>query len=307
MCSSDLILVGVILDSYASARAGKVRGGATMANCMERLATFWGNKTPADVDEAHCAAYAKERADGYTDAAGRLRTAGPDTVRRDLGVLQSALLFAKESRILATVYNVTLPPAGDPRDRALTRQEAAWLLFAAAPHVRRFVVLALYTGRRATAILELRWARGPGGGWIDLARGAIDFKNPARKETKKRRGAVAAPRQLLAHARRWRRLGGARPIEWRGKAIKEIDTAFRAACRRAEETAARRGVALDLSDVSPHTLKHTSVTWFFARGGSLEDAVSYFATSARTLESVYRKHSPEHQKTARAVWERRRD
>jgi len=141
-----------------------------------------------------------------------------------------------------------------------------------------------------------------GGGWIDLARGGIDFKDPARTETKKR-GAVTAPRHLLAHALRWRRMGGARLIAWRGKPVAEIDTAFRSACRRAEAMAARRGMTFDLSAVSPHTLKHTSVCRFIARGGRLEDAISYFATGARTLETVYRKRSQEHPKGARAVWE----
>jgi len=144
-----------------------------------------------------------------------------------------------------------------------------------------------------------------GGGWIDLARGGIDFKDPARTETKKR-GAVTAPRHLLAHALRWRRMGGARLIAWRGKPVAEIDTAFRSACRRAEAMAARRGMTFDLSAVSPHTLKHTSVAWFFERGGTIESAVSYYATSAATLQRVFRKHSPAHQKSATDVWDRRR-
>ena len=62
-------------------------------------------------------------------------------------------------------------------------------------------------------------------------------------------------------------------------------------------------MTFDLSAVSPHTLKHTSVCRFIARGGRLEDAISYFATGARTLETVYRKRSQEHPKGARAVWE----
>jgi len=95
-------------------------------------------------------------------------------------------------------------------------------------------------------------------------------------------------------------------IEWRGRRVAEIDTAFLAACRRAEALALARGVELDLSDVSPHTLKHTSVAWFFERGGTIESAVSYYATSAATLQRVFRKHSPAHQKSATDVWDRRR-
>lgn len=69
--------------------------------------------------------------------------------------------------------------------------------------------------------------------------------------------------------------------------------------------ATKRSAELDLSDVSPHTLKHTSVCWFFQRGGTIEFGASYFATSPATLHNVYRKHSPAHQAGARSVWDRR--
>lgn len=58
-----------------------------------------------------------------------------------------------------------------------------------------------------------------------------------------------------------------------------------------------------LADVSPHDLKRTAVTWFFQRGGSREDAAEYFDTSIKTLERVYRAHSPQHQSRARAIME----
>jgi len=308
----DEISLGAVLEAYAAARASIVSSAATMAFCIERLADFWGDLTPVDVDEARCRAYTKTRAAGFMtrpsrgEKGSRIVKAGPGTVRRELGVLQSALKHAKSARILSDFRDVHLPAAPPPRERALSRQEAAWLLLAAAPHVRRFIVLALYTGRRASAILELGWKKHGGGGWVDVQNGEIDFRPASRVETKKRRGAIAVPRSLLAHIRRWHRRGGDMVIEWRGRRVAEIDTAFLAACRRAEALALARGVELDLSDVSPHTLKHTSVAWFFERGGTIESAVSYYATSAATLQRVYRKHSPAHQKSATDVWDRRR-
>ena len=53
--------------------------------------------------------------------------------------------------------------------------------------------------------------------------------------------------------------------------------------------------------MTPHTLKHTAVTWAFQRGMSREDAADYFDTTAATLESVYRSQSPDHQARARQV------
>ena len=71
--------------------------------------------------------------------------------------------------------------------------------------------------------------------------------------------------------------------------------AWRAACQRA-----------GVEDATPHTLKHTAVTWFFQRGGSREDATDYFDTTAQTLERVYRQHSPDHQSRAVEIMGRRR-
>lgn len=87
---------------------------------------------------------------------------------------------------------------------------------------------------------------------------------------------VSIPRPLLAHMRRWARRGGshvvmwnrAGPHGWIAQPVESIDKAFAAAAKRA-----------GLADVSPHTLKHTAVTWAFQKGMTLEDAVDYFSTS----------------------------
>lgn len=308
---SDEVSLGIVLAVYAKSRAGEVASADTLASCLERLADFWGDLTPSDVDSTRCAAYTAHRAKGFItrpsrgDRGARVVTAGSGTVRRELGVLQAALRHAKKERLVREIFDVTLPPPPPPKERALTRQEAAWLIRAAAPHLRRFIVLSLYTGRRASAILQLRWTRSSAGGWIDTGRGEIDFRRAGRSETRKQRGAIAAPSRLIAHARRWKSMGGVHVIEWRDRSVTTINTAFHAACRRAEALAAARGVALDFEDVTPHTLKHTSVCWFFERGGSLEDAASYYATTPETLHRVYRKHSPAYQARAKSVWDRR--
>lgn len=75
--------------------------------------------------------------------------------------------------------------------------------------------------------------------------------------------------------------------------VQSIRTAFEAAVERA-----------GLQDVTPHTLKHTAVTWFFQSGGSLEDAVDFFDTTADTLLMVYRQHSVDHQSRAADTMDR---
>ena len=79
-------------------------------------------------------------------------------------------------------------------------------------------------------------------------------------------------------------------MSFEGRPIIRIDKAFRAAVKRA-----------DLKDVTPHTRKHTAVTWAFMRGMTLEDATAYFATSRETLENVYRSYSPDALKKAAGI------
>lgn len=156
--------------------------------------------------------------------------------------------------------------------------------------------------RRQGAVLGLKWKKGPGGGWVNLRRSIAHFDEPGRPVTKKLRGSAKMPAILVSFMRQWKRTGGDWVIEYEGRRIDEIDTAFRAACRRAErmhrEWVARTGSdqePIDLLDVTVHTLKHTAVSWYFDDAGDLMPGTKYFATSARTLETVYYNHHLEGQ------------
>jgi integrase len=273
------ITVGEVLALYAREKGPTLAAPASLGYAVKALAPFWGPRTCDAVKGSTCRAYAAQRA------------AATGTARRELGVLQAALNHAYAEGRLIYAPKVTLAEVGSPRDRWLTRNEAAMLLRAAAPHVRRFIVLALASGRRASAILALRLAPSLDSGWIDAAAGIVHFEGARQRRTKKRRGSIQAPRVLAAHTRRWR---GSHAILWRGQPVAEIDTGIRAAARRA-----------GLDGVTPHVLKHTAVTWAFQRGMTLEDAVDWFATSPPTLMKHYRAHSPHYQSRARAIMEQR--
>ncbi|MEM7695305.1 MAG: tyrosine-type recombinase/integrase [Pseudomonadota bacterium] len=241
-----------------------------------------------------CRAYEKARAKPRLDANGQVRTAGSSTVRRELGVLQAALKHAHGEGLLIHPIQVTLSASGEPRDRWLTRKETADLLRAAAPHARRFILISIYTGRRMSAVLELTWTR------VDLETGRVRFQADGVHETKKRRGSVRVPRQLLAHLRRWKRLtgpGDTHVVSFNGRPVKSIKTALNKARNRA---------GLD-HDVTRHALKHTAVTWAVMTGRlSVEAAAEFFATSPTTIRKHYWHHSPHHQAEGRAALEKRR-
>lgn len=274
---AEQVAVADVLAAYAREIGPTLAAPASLAYAIRALAPWWGDLTCDAVRGETCRRYAASR-----PSAG--------TARRELGVLQAALNHARREGRLLDLVPVTLPPAPPPGERWLTRAELRALLRASAPHLRRFILLSVLTGRRASAVLALRWLPSTDAGWVDLERGVIRFAGAGQRETRKRRGAVRAPDVLMRLLRRWARSGGSHVIMHRGRPVTAIKTAFAAAIRRS-------GIA----DATPHDLKHTAVTWAFQRGMSREDAADWFDTTAATLERVYRQHSPDHQERARQI------
>lgn len=296
------VIIGDVLAQYVREVGPTMASPETLAASVRALAPFWGGLTCDAVKGSTCRAYARERAKPVTKEFvgkkgktwSRTLSASSGTVRRELGVLQSALRHAHAEGVLIYAPTVTLTEGGAARDRWLTRSEAAKLLWAASPHIRRFIVIALVSGRRASAILGLRLGLSLDSGWIDAEAGVVHFEGARQRKTKKRRGSIQATSSLAAHARRWARLGGSHAIMWRGEPVAEIDTALAAAAKRA-----------GVPGVTPHVLKHTAVTWAFQQGMTIEDAADWFATSATTLMKHYRAHSPHYQARARSIMERK--
>jgi integrase len=293
------VTVGEALAKYVDFKTD-LKSPGTLITSVAALSLFWGDLTCDAVKGSTCRAYTAQRAiprevttttrrgNTYT----RMLSAGPATARRDLGVLQAALNHAHAEGLLIHPIKVTLSESGQPKDRWLTRSEAAALLRAAAPHVRRFILVSLYSGRRMSAVLELTWIQ------IDLAWSTIRFRADGEGETNKRRGRVRIPRQLAAHLRRWHVHARTEThvVSWRGKTIDSIKKGFQRAAERA-----------GLDDITPHVLKHTAITWAVMAGLGLEDAAEYFNTSPATLRKHYWHHSPHHQERALEVIERRRE
>jgi integrase len=232
------------------------------------------------------------------------RKVSASTVRRDLGVLQSAIKHALQIQLLTRLVIIKRPAESPARERWLTRTEAAMLVAAALGfqpvaydienrlpmkwkrvsrpqyHLCLFILIGLYTGRRKEAILSLRWPK------IDLARGKIDFRRDGTAETKKKRGLCAIPTRLKPHLVRAKGAGHniGHIILWEGDAVGDIKTAFNNAVRRAY-----------LKGVTPHTLKHTAATWLMQSGKDPFKISDFLATSVPTLLKHYGHHNPDHQ------------
>ena len=127
---------------------------------MSALLPFWGDLKLSHVKGETCRRY------------GKWRGVSPSTVRRELGTLQAAMNYAHREGYVTSAPVVTLPDAAASKDRWLTRDEAAKLIWTAyrghkSKHIARFILIGLYTGTRKDAILRMALHR------IPLAAGLI--------------------------------------------------------------------------------------------------------------------------------------
>jgi integrase len=156
-----------------------------------------------------------------------------------------------------------------------------------------FIMSGLYTGARKGAILGLKWTQ------VDLVRGRLDFNEPGRPKTKKRRAVVPIPRPLLWFLRAaQRRANCPYVIARNGEQVPErsINRHF---------SAARDRAGLD-REVIVHTLRHSAGTWMAQAGVDMHQISGYLGHSyARTTE-LYAHAYPDHLAEAKAAMERRR-
>lgn len=281
------------LEEHAVTRADPVR----LSYAADALLDFWGGSMVGDVKKETCRRYAVSRTRSLKD--GTVRQISDGTIRRELNVLQAAINHCHASGYLTTPTKVTLPEKPPSRDRWLTREEAARLLWAAwrspkGKHLAHYILIALYTGTRKAAILQLGFVRNTTGGWIDVEKGVLYRRGAEERQTKKRRKPVRLPRKLLGHCRRWQASGTLWPVHVRRHRVADVQTAFERACERA-----------GLSGVTPHTLKHTAITWAMQKGMRIEDAADYFDTSEATIRSTYYHHHPDYQSEAVAILDRK--
>lgn len=295
----DKITVDDILDIYAREHAGTVSAPERIGHAIVSLVGFWGNLKVSDVKAETCRRYGRSRVRVFKDKNRASQPIAAGTLRRELNVLQAAINYAHKEGYIIFAPRVTLPEKPASRDRWLTRDEAARLLWTAyrsrsGKHLARFILVAFYTGTRKEAILSLGFNPSLSGGWIDVERGLMHRRGAAERETKKSRKPIPMTDRLLAHCRRWHRLGANWAVEIKGQRIGSIKHAFEWARTEA-----------GLLDVSPHTLKHTAITWAIQRGLTVEDAADYFDTSAETIRGTYYHHSPHYQQRALAILNRK--
>jgi integrase len=278
------------------------------------LDAWWAEKTLAEVNGSSCHAYVEHRGRQPWKSAKPDKGVPPRIVtaaaaRRELEDLRAAINHHRREGLCSELVSVVLPPRPDARERWLTRDEAARLLWAAwrarqvmrdratvravGRHVARFILVGLYTGTRSAAICGAALSPTVGRGRVDLEEGVFYRRAIGRRQTRKRQPPVKLPPRLLTHMRRWAAKGITRNsvVEWNGKPVKSVRKGFAAAVRAA-------GLG---DDVTPHILRHTCATWLMQGGANLWDAAGFLGMTVQQLEVGYGHHHPDFQQEAVAA------
>lgn len=234
---------------------------------VKTVGKFFGEHKPHEVTREECRAYAAaRRAEGRADG----------SIRTELAVLAAALRWHDPK----TPARFDMPSPGQPRDRWLSRDEFAALLDAAPDHLKTWLHVAICTGARKEAVLQMTWST-----HVDFERGTLwpGFKAGGKNRAK--------PIPMTDACRTW--LLQAREkatcdfvVEWRGGPVKDVKKALGAAYKAAGVT----GVS-----APAHVVRHTAGAWMAIDGVPLlEIARRLGHSSQQTTERHYAHLHPDH-------------
>lgn len=255
--------VSDMMDAYLSDKASTSVDVERLRNAWKRLEPFFGKLTDNQITREACREYIRQRSEKVS----------PGTINKELQTLRAGIRWNNP----ATAAIFEMLPAPEPRDRWLTREEFKSLLDACgSPHLELFLRIAIATGARKSAILELTWLQ------INWDSNQIWF---GRKANGKKRARVPMSQSLrfaLEEASR-----GALTdyvIEYNGAPVKNVRTAFERAVERA-----------GLSDLTIHDIRHTAACWLAMDGHSMSEIAQYLGHSnSLVTERIYARYSPEH-------------
>jgi integrase len=262
----DVHTVGEAVRVYLKGRADMA--SIKRAEVAWRAAESYWDKLPiARVDEQAPVDYAKRRAH-----------CKPITIRNELAVIRAAINWCEKKGLIDKAPFIQMPKFAAKEVKALTKAQFRKLLDGAKrPHVELFMRLAVATGARSNAILDLKWDQ------VDLERNIIILNPRERIQTAKYRATVPINAQLREHLVKAKE-GSLSDyvIEHGRERVGSIKKGFAAACERSGVKA------------HPHMLRHTAAVWMAEAGEPMAVIAQYLGHSdSRITERVYARFSPQ--------------
>ncbi len=275
---------------YLDAVSKNKRGGAERdISSLKRLTPFFTGIELHKISSREVRKYIAQR---------KSEGVGPGTINKEIGLLSSALNWARSE----LEWDISNPVSGrrlkepEGRIRWLTKAEAMALIKAAnkerkAPHLADFIRLALNTGMRSGEMLGLEWRR------VDLQEGLIYLEAGDQKSGKV--GSVPMNKEaraaIIARARfRSECCPGSHWVfcNMDGRRIQSVKRSFATACKRA-----------GIKDFTPHDMRHTCAAWLVQAGVSIREVAELLRHSDIRITMRYAHLSPENVRAAVAMLE----
>ena len=284
---------------------------AELITVCENMVKWFGTRTIGELDGALQGRYAAERMTFITKKLTdgqrvRIKTDKPAPIAayRDLKILAAAINRFLKQKLggIQSRFSPVLPAGPVARVRFLEREEMARLIWAAwrkrkkgsqwrvgpvyvSPHRPDFFWWAsIPEVARQGDICGAALMPTIGRGYINVETGIFRRKPDEKEATSKQQPTVPLHPKLMAHIRRWQRLGIAQAavVEFNGKPVCEIKHGFASVVRAAGlETAG-------VNKVTPHTLRHTSITWLLRSRVDIEAVSLYCGVSVDVIRKHYR-------------------
>ncbi len=210
----------------------------------------------------------------------RREVVSPATVNRELACLKTMFSKAIEWEKVETnpVKKIKMYKEDNVKEWILTNDEIKRLIETASSHLKPILMIALNTGMRRNEILSLKWEN------VNMSKGYILIENSKSGKPRK------IPMNLLVREafRNIERVSEF--VFYNSKTnnyIKDIKTAFKSACERAE-----------IKELRLHDLRHTSATKMIEAGVDLVTVSKILGHSSIQMTMRYAHPTPENMQRA---------
>jgi len=211
------------------------------------------------------------------------------TIHGELNHLRMTLNWAKKRQMIPDAPWIPLPTRSPPKTSYLTKDQVRAFLDACAfAHLRLFATLAIATGARRGALLDLKWSQ------VDLERRTIDLAGDTPLGYRKGRALVPINDTLLAALQE---ASASRTtdyvIEYASARVLSVSKGIKAAAVRAQ-----------VPFVSPHVFRHSAAVWMAESGIGMEEIAQYLGHSNPAItRRVYARFSPTYLRKAAGALE----
>jgi len=233
---------------------------------------YWGNLLLSHVDD--------ETSTGYVT----WRKRAANTIRNELSLVRVALNWAAGKKMIPAAPKIILPAMPESSVDHLTKKQfRAFLAGCKAPHVALFAQLAVTTGGRAKALLELTWDR------VDFDRGLIALNPSGRVQRANKKRAIVPVNDRLMPLLREAFEGRTTDhvIEYKCQPVADIKKGILLA-------KGRTGI-----HCTPHMFRHSAAVWMAEARTPMEEIAAFLGhTDIRITIRVYARFHPDYLRRA---------